>query len=185
MATRYFASFGLGIVITLILFFVMQAVIATDEARLDEGAKGKLLDFVRLEEDQELQTKQRKPKPPPPPDEPPPDMPKPEFESSDISQGVDVGAVDVDVNLNVEGGGFSSDGEYLPIVKVNPQYPRRAQTRGIEGYVLLEYIVTKTGAVRDPVVIEAKPPGIFNRAAINAALKYNCLLYTSPSPRDA
>jgi protein TonB len=172
MATRYFASFGLGVVITLVLFFVMQAVIATDEARLDEGAKGKLLDFVRLEEDQELQTKQRKPKPPPPPDEPPPDMPKPEFESSDISQGVDVGAVDVDVNLNVEGGGFSSDGEYLPIVKVNPQYPRRAQTRGIEGYVLLEYIVTKTGAVRDPVVIEAKPPGIFNRAAINAALKY-------------
>ena len=172
MATRYLASFGLGIVITLVLFFVMQAVIATDEARLDEGAKGKLLDFVRLEEDQELQTKQRKPKPPPPPDEPPPDMPKPEFESSDISQGVDVGAVDVDVNLNVEGGGFSSDGEYLPIVKVNPQYPRRAQTRGIEGYVLLEYIVTKTGAVRDPVVIEAKPPGIFNRAAINAALKY-------------
>ena len=172
MATRYFASFGLGLVITFVLFFLMQAVIATDEARLDEGAKGKLLDFVRLEEDQELQTKQRKPKPPPPPDEPPPDMPKPDFESSDISQGVDVGAVDVDVNLNVEGVGFSSDGEYLPIVKVNPQYPRRAQTRGIEGYVLLEYIVTKTGAVRDPVVIEAKPPGIFNRAAINAALKY-------------
>jgi protein TonB len=172
MATRYLASFGLGALITLVLFFVMQAVIATDEARLDEGAKGKLLDFVRLEEDQDLQTKQRKPKPPPPPDEPPPDMPKPEFESSDISQGVDVGAVDVDVNLNVEGGGFSSDGEYLPIVKVNPQYPRRAQTRGIEGYVLLEYSVTKTGAVRDPVVIEAKPPGIFNRAAINAALKY-------------
>ena len=172
MATRYLASFGLGALITLVLFFVLQAVIATDEARLDEGAKGKLLDFVRLEEDQDLQTKQRKPKPPPPPDEPPPDMPKPEFESSDISQGVDVGAVDVDVNLNVEGGGFSSDGEYLPIVKVNPQYPRRAQTRGIEGYVLLEYIVTKTGAVRDPVVIEAKPPGIFNRAAINAALKY-------------
>ena len=172
MATRYLIGVGLGSVVTFLLFFLMQAVIATDEARLDEGAKGKLLDFVRLEEDQELQTKQRKPKPPPPPDEPPPDMPKPEFESSDVSQGVDIGAVDVNVNLNVEGGGFSSDGEYLPIVKVNPQYPRRAQTRGIEGYVLLEYIVTKTGAVRDPVVIEAKPPGIFNRAAINAALKY-------------
>ena len=172
MATRYFASFGLGIVITLVLFFVMQAVIATDEARLDEGAKGKLLDFVRLEEDQELQTKQRKPKPPPPPDEPPPDMPKPDFEASDISQGVDIGAVSVDVSLSVEGGGFSSDGEYLPIVKVNPQYPRRALTRGIEGYVILEYVVTKIGGVRDPVVIEAKPPGIFNRAAINAALKY-------------
>ena len=29
-----------------------------------------------------------------------------------------------------------------------------------------------TGAVRDPVVIDAKPPGIFDRAAIQAALKF-------------
>ncbi|HCD26355.1 MAG TPA: protein TonB [Gammaproteobacteria bacterium] len=150
----------------------MQALIASDEAKLEEGVKGRLLDFVRLNQDEEVQTKQRKPKPPPPPDEPPPDMPKPDFETSDSNQGVSMDAVDVDVSLNVEGGGFSSDGEYLPIVKVAPQYPRRAQTRGIEGFVLLEYIVTKTGAVRDPVVIDAKPPGIFNRAAINAALKY-------------
>ena len=61
MATRYLIGVGLGSVVTFLLFFLMQAVIATDEARLDEGAKGKLLDFVRLEEDQELQTKQRKP----------------------------------------------------------------------------------------------------------------------------
>jgi protein TonB len=38
--------------------------------------------------------------------------------------------------------------------------------------VILEFIVTKTGAVADPVVIEAKPPGMFDRAAINAALKF-------------
>lgn len=172
MVARYAIGVGLGALVTFALFFLMQAIIATNEANLDEGVKGKLLDFVRLQDDQEIETKQRKPKPPPPPDEPPPDMPKPDFESSDISQGVDIGAVSVDVTLSVEGGGFSSDGEYLPIVKVNPQYPRRALTRGIEGYVILEYVVTKIGGVRDPVVIEAKPPGIFNRAAINAALKY-------------
>ena len=172
MVARYAIGVGLGALVTFALFFLMQAIIATDEANLDEGVKGKLLDFVRLQDDQEIETKQRKPKPPPPPDEPPPDMPKPDFEASDISQGVDIGAVSVDVSLSVEGGGFSSDGEYLPIVKVNPQYPRRALTRGIEGYVILEYVVTKIGGVRDPVVIEAKPPGIFNRAAINAALKY-------------
>lgn len=172
MVARYAIGVALGALVTFMLFFLMQAIIATDEAKLEEGAKGKLLDFVRLQDDQEIETKQRKPKPPPPPDEPPPDMPQPEFEASDLSQGVDVGAVDVSVDLSIEGGGFSSDGEYLPIVKVAPQYPRRAQTRGIEGFVLLEYTVTKTGAVRDPVVIDAKPPGIFNRAAINAALKY-------------
>ena len=70
MATRYLIGVGLGSVVTFLLFFLMQAVIATDEARLDEGAKGKLLDFVRLEEDQELQTKPRKPKPTPPPAQP-------------------------------------------------------------------------------------------------------------------
>jgi protein TonB len=172
MVARYAIGVGLGALVTFLLFFLMQAIIATNEANLDEGVKGKLLDFVRLQDDQDIETKQRKPKPPPPPDEPPPDMPKPEFEATDVSNGVDVGAVDVNVDLSIEGGGFSSDGEYLPIVKVAPQYPRRAQTRGIQGYVVLEDIVTKTGAVRDPVVIDAKPPGIFDRAAINAALKY-------------
>ena len=172
MLTRYAIGVGLGAIITFLLFLIMQAVISNDEAQLDEGPKGKLLDMVRLTQDEEIEIKQRKPKPPPPPDEPPPDMPKPTFESSDVSQGVDIGQVDVDVSLNVGGGGFSSDGEYLPIVKVAPVYPRRAQTRGIEGYVLLEFIVTRTGAVTNPVVIEAKPPGIFDRAAINAALKF-------------
>ena len=172
MFIRYAIGVSLGAVITFLLFMIMQAVIANDEANLDEGAKGRLLDLVRLEPDEEIQTKQRKPKPPPPPDEPPPDQPKPTFDSSDVSQGVDIGAVDVNVDLNVGGGGFSSDGEYLPIVKVAPVYPRRAQTRGIEGYVLLQFTVTKSGAVKDPVVVEAKPPGMFDRAAINAALKF-------------
>jgi len=172
MLVRYAVGVGLGAIITFLLFLIMQAVIANDEANLDEGPKGRLLDMVRLTEDEDIQVKQRKPKPPPPPDEPPPDMPKPTFDSSDVSQGVDIGQVDVNVDLNVGGGGFSSDGEYLPIVKVAPVYPRRAQTRGIEGYVLLQFTVTKTGAVINPEVIEAKPPGIFDRAAMNAALKF-------------
>lgn len=172
MLLRYAIGVGLGAVVTFVLFMIMQAVIANDGANLEEGVKGKLLELVRLEPDDEIQTKQRKPKPPPPPDEPPPDMPKPNFDNSDVSQGVDIGSVNVDVNLDVGGGGFSSDGEYLPIVKVAPVYPRRAQTRGIEGYVLLQFTVTKTGAVVDPSVVESKPPGIFDRAAMNAALKF-------------
>ena len=66
----------------------------------------------------------------------------------------------------------TSYGEYLPIVKVAPVYPRRALTRGIEGFVLLEFVVTRTGAVRNPQVIESKPAGIFDRAAVSAALKF-------------
>ena len=45
-------------------------------------------------------------------------------------------------------------------------------SRGIEGYVILEYTVTRQGTVKDPVVIEAKPQGTFDRAAIKSALRY-------------
>ena len=61
---------------------------------------------------------------------------------------------------------------YVPISKVPPIYPRRAQERGIEGCVMLEFIVTKVGAVRDPVVVWAQPSGIFDRAAMRAAMKF-------------
>jgi protein TonB len=173
MLMRFGFALAFGAIATFALFLLMQALIKSDKSPFDDSISGKIVDFVRVEDDINIETKQRKPKPPPPPDEPPPDMPKPDFDSSDVSQGVDIGAVDIQVDVNVGGtGGFSSDGEYLPIVKVAPVYPRRAQTRGIEGYVLLEFVVTRTGAVRDPRVIESKPPGIFDRAAVNAALKF-------------
>lgn len=173
MALRYLFGVLMGVLITFGLFMLMNFLITNTEGKLKEASDIEITDFVRVEEDQDLEIKKRKPDPPPPPDEPPPDMPKPDFESSDVSQGVDIGAVDVNVDINVGGtGGFTQDGEYLPIVKVAPIYPRRAQTRGIEGYVVLEFTVTKTGAVKDPVVVEAKPPGIFDRAASNAALKF-------------
>ena len=35
-----------------------------------------------------------------------------------------------------------------------------------------EYTVTPLGAVSNPVVVEANPPGIFDRAATRAALRY-------------
>lgn len=173
MVVRYAIGLALGAVITFALFYLMQWLILTDQISINDDDSGRILDFVRVEEEQELQTRDRKPKPPPPPDEPPPDMPDPTFDSNVESVGVDIGSASMDANLDIQaGGGFSADGEYLPIVKVAPVYPRRALTRGIEGYVLLEFTVNSTGAVENPVVVESDPPGIFDRAAMQAALKF-------------
>jgi TonB family protein len=63
-----------------------------------------------------------------------------------------------------------------PIYVPQPQYPRRAQTRGKEGYAVILFTVTTTGGIRDPVLIEEVPEGWgFGRAAVKAAnkLKYN------------
>ena len=62
--------------------------------------------------------------------------------------------------------------EYLPIVKVAPAYPPEAVLACVEGWVLLEFTVTERGWVRDPVVIEASHPDLFDHAAITAAQEF-------------
>ena len=69
MVKRYSVSLGVGAMGTVVLLFIMQAVISTEESGLNEAKGGKILDFVRLQEDEELIVKQRKhttPTPPPP-----------------------------------------------------------------------------------------------------------------------
>ena len=46
------------------------------------------------------------------------------------------------------------DSEYIPVYTPQPKYPRRAQTRGMEGYAVVEVIVTTTGSERAPVLSE-------------------------------
>ena len=171
-ALRYAISVAAGLMTTLLLFLLMQALIKSNMNPFTEPAKGHLLEFVRLQEELVPPPHRPRPKRPEPPDEMPPDLPEPEF-NTQITRGVEIRPVTAGPHeRGLAGPGFRPDGEYLPIVKVAPVYPRRAQSRGIEGYVLLEFVVTATGAVRDPVVIESKPPGIFDHAAIQAALKF-------------
>ena len=77
----------------------------------------------------------------------------------------------VDVEI-ASSGMASGDGEYLPIVKVAPIYPRRAQTRGISGYCIVEYTVTTSGAIRDPKAVDCQPSGVFDSASVKAATKF-------------
>jgi len=100
-------------------------------------------------------------------------MPAPsQADNFDNSMAVSMSAPVVEANLNVGGVGFGvSDGEYLPIVKVAPVYPSRALSRGLEGYVIVEFTVTRQGTVRDPVVVESSS-SLFDRAAVEAALKF-------------
>ncbi len=185
---RYIIGVVVGAIITFCLFYVMQLLIANNDNVLEEAKGGRITDFVRLQEDEDVQTKQRKPKKPPPPDEPPPDVPPQNFNVAVDNAGFSMANVDMNVNVDVSGGGFGiTDGEYLPIVKVQPQYPRRALSRGMTGWVIVEFTVTEQGAVRDPVVIancgwiqsarregecEDSPNGVFDTAAMRAAEKF-------------
>lgn len=174
---RWPAAAGAAAAVTFAVFFVMQLLIATGENPLSEEIQGRVIDFVKIEQPEEVQTRDRKPERPPAPEKPPdtPDIPQQQIAQSDLSQSLSIsGAVSADIDLDVRSGldGAAADGEYLPIVKVAPVYPQRALSRGIEGWVLVEFTVTPSGSVRDPVVVDADPKGYFEQAATDAALKF-------------
>jgi len=172
--TRYTVSLLVAAVVVFGLFYLMQYLIATADRSLDEEPAGRLLDFVRVPEPEVIKPKEP-PKPPPPPDEPPPEPPPPQLENiNPEADTIAVSAVKVATGIELDKGGFglASDGEYLPIVKVRPIYPNRALSRGIEGYVIVEFTVTRQGTTKDIRVVESEPSGIFDRAAIQAAEKF-------------
>ena len=62
--------------------------------------------------------------------------------------------------------------ELIPITRETPAYPYGALARGVEGSVLLEYTVDERGRVVAPRVIQATPPGVFDRAALKALSRW-------------
>ena len=46
----------------------------------------------------------------------------------------------------------------IPLVRINPDYPREAQIAGREGQVILKFTVTATGTTQDIVVVQSSSP---------------------------
>jgi len=174
---RYSSALVFAAIITFSLFFMMQYLIVSSNYPLDDDVAGYIVDFVQLEHEEIVRTKKPKPKKPPPPETPPPEPPAPKLDkakpNADI---VEITAVPVTTNIEISASGFSlntGDSEYLPLVKIQPIYPRRALARGIEGYVILEFTVTKQGTVKDIKIVESdSKTSIFHDAAIKAAEKF-------------
>ena len=173
MVARLGISLGAGVAMTFALLWLMQYLIASGEKALTDSDDYKFADFVRVEREETIEQKKPKPKKPPEPDQPPPDIPPPQVDNLDpTGTAISIGSVNVSTGLNIGIGGFDNvDGEYLPIVKVAPIYPRRAQQRGLSGFCIVSFTVTKLGTVADAQVIECSS-SLFERASVNAALKF-------------
>jgi periplasmic protein TonB len=162
----------LGALVTVSLLWVMHYLIATGVQAFSEERTFRFVDFVRVQRDERVETRDDRVERPPEPAPPPPMQPDRQIDDLDaMSTAIGVSAPRVDHDVSLGRDGFFSDGEYMPIVQVAPQYPRRAAERGLEGYVVLEFTVTRQGTVRDPVVVESTS-SIFDRAAMDAVLRF-------------
>jgi len=70
----------------------------------------------------------------------------------------------------VNSGGVSSK----PISRVRPKYPKRARRRGIEGEVVISFLVNANGSVdRDSLSItSARPAKVFNKTVLKAVARW-------------
>ena len=178
-ANKYSAGIGLSVLITSALFFVMVILISLGDSGMKEDTSVKLADVVMPERD--IDTFMSEVEKPEQPEEQPEDIAQPELDLQPLT-GLDVSIAKPKANFKA-GGSFFRDGEYIPLFKVQPIYPRRAQERGTQGYAIVSFTITDSGSVEDAKPLEGycgDPEGpqeemracsIFNSASARAALK--------------
>tara|TARA_B100000927_G_scaffold273600_1_gene252161 strand:+ start:422 stop:1033 length:612 start_codon:yes stop_codon:yes gene_type:complete len=172
MASRFLSSGAFAVVTTLALFLTMKVLVTGRDYEIQKELATVGIDFVRVERDEDVNTKDRTLKRPSQqrPEEPPPppklqQTQRPNMDKATMSADFGLGLAGMNLNAPV-------DGDALAIVRVLPRYPSRALNRGIEGWVLLEFAINELGQAIEPMVIEADPKGVFDRSAISAIKKW-------------
>jgi periplasmic protein TonB len=172
---RFPATFAAGCLLTSLVFLLLWVFIHTGESAALDTKEATRIDFTRLRRDTETaskrQTKAKRERP-----DLAPVQPKMNFANASASTAA-VSMIQPDVNaraamtkMTVNVGG--SDRDTMPLVRINPDYPPRAQSRGIEGWVLIEFTITAAGTVRDARVVDASPKGYFEDAALKAIARW-------------
>ncbi len=176
---RILIGLGVGGSVTFLLFVVMAYLIKS-EVKLPEESETKVVEFVMAKPEDDLRVRDRRlPKPPPPPKNPPPPQVRKvaKVQKPVKNLNLNLGKFDANVNTGTYLGSMNqagnlSDGDAIPMVIIQPQYPRKAAMEGIEGWVRFEFTVAPDGSPQDVQVIDAKPRRIFERDARKAIYKW-------------
>jgi protein TonB len=176
-AERFLPSSILACAMTFALFWLMQALVVVEDRSLDFTPRTTVVPFVIVHQPpRPLKTRTTKPerskqneKPPTPAVEPRP------IEGDAVPGLIPIDPVDPSESSR-RGRGLAGPGEFdrnaVALVRIAPDYPVRALRRGIEGRVLLEFTIGRTGAVENAKVIAAEPNSIFNDAALKAVRQW-------------
>ena len=173
---RWLVSMAMATGITLGLFYFMQALIATGE-RFDQRVNVvKIVDATMPDIELEVIEEIDKPELIDEVVQDTPDTPEKQINlDSGPSLNIERASVDIDTNLSLDNASISAtDGDYLPLVAIAPQYPTRAAQRGIQGWCLVSFTVDGMGnVVEDTInVVDAEPASIFDRSSIRAAARF-------------
>jgi len=162
--------------ITLGLFYFMQFLIATGEAFDERVSVVKIVDATMPDIELEVIEEIDKPEPIEELQQEQPDIQEREQTlDSGPSLNIERASIEIDTGLELSNASISAtDGDYLPLVAIAPQYPTRAAQRGIQGWCLVSFTVDGLGnVIEDTIaVVDAEPPNIFDRSSVRAAARF-------------
>lgn len=176
--TTLFVAAGIG----LGLFTLMQWMIAADSILEKPDPNRTYLNFVRVEQNDEVRTKDRQINEPPPP-EAPPETPDLSNQLANLNPNLNMNMPTIGIPINSGDGPFLGalqqgngmagfDTDVIPVVRIPPNYPRGAKQAGIQGYVTMAVTINPDGTVSGVEVIEADPQRLFDKAATDAMKRW-------------
>lgn len=171
-ALRIPVAVVVGAAFTTSMFWLLWHLVGT-AFDVGDRAEATRIEFSRMRRDTEVATKRdekvERERPPPTPE-----TPRMAFTAGGIENNVAQLTPVVDTRgamsrLSMAAG---SDRDTIPLVRIPPDYPPRALSRGLEGWVQVQFTITPTGTVKDAIVVNAEPKNIFDDAALKAIARW-------------
>lgn len=178
--------------LVVVALFMFMAQLANPGTRYLAKAEQTLdLNMLRMRFDSDVQLRERE-LPPPPEEIPQPQSVEPAVSSPmpniDLPQ-LDIPDVSLDATMNFQvappslptivpptdlANTVQLEMGQVPKKRINPQYPRRALQRKVEGYVVVEFKVNEQGQVDTSslVFVESQPQGVFERTVRKSVARW-------------
>ena len=168
-----------GLILAFLFFVTLAYIVKPSNESLKTENSFRVVDFIRLKKDSSLREKSRTipDKPEPPKKPPPPDLVTPELTAPPTLPNLNIEFPDISVPTDMKGAflgpqNTGGNSQLVPLVRINPQYPRNELLAGVEGWVKVRFTVEPDGSVSSPKVIQSKPPRVFDAAALRAIKKW-------------
>lgn len=176
---RLLIAMPVALACVMAIFSVMALMVDSGHRRAPEASPSLSFNMVMLENEKDVQRRQRSVPEQPKAPQVPQQMPS---SSANIEQTqlAPVSQPALGLSTAIEGlaisapsfGDFGVNQQAMPLYRVEPRYPTKASKRRIEGYVVIRFTIDPTGRPTDLEVIDAKPKRVFEREALAALKKW-------------
>jgi len=185
-AARIGTFVAVGLVAASLLFLLDSILVRRSPYEQEKATAVRLVEFVRVATEDEVRVRERTLPPKPKPVERPERPEKLVVNQRQNVQQMEIDFEMPDVEAGLTGGAGPwlgayvprkdnrgmHDGDILPVVRIEPQYPREALVKGIEGWVRVEFTILEDGGVDAVEVVASDPRGVFERNAVRAVLRW-------------